>query len=46
MDAINTPKKGKSPGIDNILCELIKHRGNCVVKILTVMCQKALTSKS
>ena len=40
MDAINTLKKGKSPGINNIPSELIKHGGNSVVKIITVLCQK------
>ena len=45
MDAINTLKKGKSPGIDNILSELIKHGGNSVVNIPTVMCQHSWTSK-
>ena len=39
MDAINTLKEGKSPGINNITGELIKHGGNSVVKILTVLCQ-------
>ena len=39
-------KEGKSPGNDNIPSELIKHRGNSVANILTVLCQKSLTSKT
>ena len=45
MDAINTLKKGISPGIDNILSELIKHGGNYVVNILTFIFQKTKHSQ-
>ena len=31
--------EGKSPGINNIPSELIKHGGNYVVNIITVLCQ-------
>ena len=39
MDAINTLKEGKSTGIDIISSKLIKHEGNSVVKILTILYQ-------
>ena len=38
-------KEGKSPGIDNIPSELVKYRGNAVVRILTTLCQKSWSSK-
>ena len=45
MDAISMLTEGKLPEIDNIPSELIKHRGNSVVKSITVLCQKSRTSE-
>ena len=41
-DAIQTLKEGKSPGIDNIPRELIKHGESSTTKFLTQICQNIL----
>ena len=46
VNAIKTLKEGKSPGIDNIPSELIKHGGTAIIRMLTAICQKAWVSKS
>ena len=46
VNAIKTLKDGKSPGIDNIPSELIKHGGTAIIRMLTAICQKAWVSKS
>ena len=45
IEASKTLKEGKSPGIDNIQSELVKHEGKSVVRILTTLCQKSWSSK-
>ena len=37
--AVQSLKLGKSPGVDNVPSELVKHGGNEVVKALTALCQ-------
>ena len=46
VNAIKTLKEGKSPGIDNIPSELIKHGGTAIIRMFTAICQKAWVSKS
>ena len=46
VNAIKTLNEGKSPGIDNIPSELIKHGGTAIIRMLTAICQKAWVSKS
>ena len=46
VNAIKTLKEGKSPGIDNIPSELIKHGGTAIIRMHTAICQKAWVSKS
>jgi hypothetical protein len=43
--AIQTLKVGKSPGLDNIPAELLKHGGTETTKVLTVVCQKVWEEK-
>ena len=45
IEAIKILNEGKSPSIDNIPSELVKHGDNAVVRILTTLCQKAWSSK-
>ena len=43
--AIQTLKVGKSPGLDNIPAELLKHGCTETTKVLTVVCQKVWEEK-
>lgn len=40
--AINKLKPGKTPGIDNIPAELLKHGGEHIIEALTTLCNKIL----
>ena len=42
--AVRMLKDGKSPGVDNIPAEILKHGGSGIVDTLTVVCQKIWTS--
>ena len=44
-DAVRNLKEGKSPGIDNVPAELLKHGGETVVSIFTKLCQKIWETK-
>ena len=44
-DAKQMLKEGKSPGIDNIPSEIIKHEGSSKTKFLTQICQKSWDNK-
>ncbi|KAI8509548.1 hypothetical protein Bbelb_133960 [Branchiostoma belcheri] len=44
-DAVRNMKSGKSPGVDNVPAELLKHGGEPVVNIYTVLCQKIWKEK-
>lgn len=43
--AIYSLKGGKSPGVDNIPAELLKHGGEVTTKILTILCRKIWEQK-
>lgn len=43
--AVHSLKTGKSPGVDNIPAELLKHGGEETTKALTTLCQKIWNSK-
>ena len=44
-EAMNSIKKGKSPGVDNIPGELIKNGGEEMVKAVTTICQRIWRDK-
>ena len=44
-NAIRTLKNGKSPGPDNIPGELLKHGGESLIKIFTIICQQIWKTK-
>ena len=44
-EAIRSLKAGKSPGVDNIPAELIKHGGPEMIKALTTICQRIWDTK-
>ena len=44
-EAVRNLKLGKSPGVDNIPAELLKHGGAEVTKSLTKLCQKIFENK-
>ena len=43
--AVRSLKTGKSPGVDNIPSELLKHGGDGTLKALTALCQKIWNQK-
>ena len=43
--AIKTLKPGKSPGVDNVPSELIKHGGESTVEALSILCKKVWHGK-
>ena len=43
--AVWSLKLGKSPGVDNVPSELVKHGGKEVVKALTALCQQIWEQK-
>ena len=42
---MNSIKRGKSPGVDNIPGELIKNGGEAMVKAVTTICQRIWRDK-
>ena len=44
--AIHTLSSRKSPGIDNVPSELLKHSGNHIIKPLTTLCQRIMDEKT
>ena len=44
-EAVRSLKAGKSEGVDNIPCELLKKGGEATTTVLTTICQKILETK-
>ena len=44
-EAVRNLKGDKSPGVDNIPAELLKHGGEAITTILTTICQKIWENK-
>ena len=44
-EAVRSLKAGKSPGVDNVPGELVKHGGEKMMKALTALCQKIWNTK-
>ena len=44
--AVRSLKPGKSPGVDNVPAELVKHGGDETVQALTVLCRKIWDEKT
>ena len=44
-EAVRMLKAGKSPGVDNVPAELLKHAGSELVRLLTAICQRMWETK-